>query len=1053
MLKNDIGGEQMKKRIVPFMFAISLLICLFPTAALAVEPTANTADKQQYTAYAAIGDSICAGFAQADYAYCNGFDMMENISNSPKDCYVRLVGRAFGIDSATYNLGKCGCDTNELLDILKNEKNNYNGTYLGYIGASDLITLGIGSNDLLMAVVDSILACAGTTMTHQQAMALVEPLLTGDIDGIVNLIETITGIKLSEDQIKAILEALSDEKLNETLNAAYQKFIANFPLIVDNLNSINKTAEIVILNYYNPFKGRNFSYRDLKYSIGDTIQKFTDDMNSFTAEYCQDQCYPYVDIRDIQTNMDIGTIDPHPSKYGHTQIADRIVDKLTLTVTATAQSGGTITPSGVNVVKEGDSLTFTITPDSGYMISDVLADGVSVGSVSTYKFENITADHTITASFSVDIGTAPVPGTTYYKTYSALGDSITAGYAQKDYNGDFSNPSTCYVAVAAEKLGVKNNSNLGLLGQKSGDLLYVLQNKDAKYHDKFSCDLAASNLITIDIGSNDLTMALLGLVFDYLKVDLSERTPEQRLELILHCINDIKLETLYEDIRTYLSPDITDAQIDGLLNVLKDTSQDSELNKRFSEAYENFTKNWDAIIKEIRSNINPDAAIVALGYYNILPDSFNYNGTEYRISTLSGKYVEMMNSYISKESETADEYIYVSTQGVELIKAGGLIMVDPHPSEKGHTDIANRIVDAVLSKITATGGTGIAVSPEGASIVAYGRTEEYSYTYKFTPAVEDVFVNGESAKAPGGVYIFKEVKGDCTISAAGAVIPTPSIPVPPVAYDSAVYNYYSVTPSASEGGSISPSDKQLVREGTDKTFTITPDSGYEIAYIMLDGKKIDTSNTVTLTNVKAEHSLYVAFKETGSGVIKYKNPFTDVKSTDWFYEAAMYAYSKGLIKGISATTFEPNTATSRAMILAILYQMENKPAVEGNVELSAAITGKWYSNAIMWAAQNGIIKGYGNGEFGPDDKITREQIVTVLYQYAVYKGYKTAALADLSGYTDSSSVSEWARAAMQWAVAEGLINGIGNSSLAPGGTATRAEITVLIYRFIEKFGE
>ena len=114
-------------------------------------------------------------------------------------------------------------------------------------------------------------------------------------------------------------------------------------------------------------------------------------------------------------------------------------------------------------------------------------------------------------------------------------------------------------------------------------------------------------------------------------------------------------------------------------------------------------------------------------------------------------------------------------------------------------------------------------------------------------------------------------------------------------------------------------------------------------------------------------------------------------------------------------------------------------------------SGQWYTDAVNWAAANDIVAGYGNGLFGPNDTVTREQMAVILYRYAQYKGYDTSASNSLNGYTDVGGVSSWALTAMQWANAEGLINGTSGTTLSPTNGATRAEVAQILMRFCENF--
>ena len=179
--------------------------------------------------------------------------------------------------------------------------------------------------------------------------------------------------------------------------------------------------------------------------------------------------------------------------------------------------------------------------------------------------------------------------------------------------------------------------------------------------------------------------------------------------------------------------------------------------------------------------------------------------------------------------------------------------------------------------------------------------------------------------------------------------------------------------------------------------------------------------------------------------------FADVNENDWFYDAVKYVFGSNLMKGVSDAEFTPNDTITRAMLVTILYRYENTPAANSANPFSDVDFGQWYSDATIWAAQNGIVKGVSEGIFAPNDSLTREQIVTILYRYAQKKELDTSKTADLSKYTDASEISDWAKDAMTWANAEGIMNGRSETTLAPGGTATRAEVAALLMRFIEEF--
>ena len=182
----------------------------------------------------------------------------------------------------------------------------------------------------------------------------------------------------------------------------------------------------------------------------------------------------------------------------------------------------------------------------------------------------------------------------------------------------------------------------------------------------------------------------------------------------------------------------------------------------------------------------------------------------------------------------------------------------------------------------------------------------------------------------------------------------------------------------------------------------------------------------------------------------WTNPFTDVKSGDWFYDAVKYVSANGLMNGTASASFAPNANLTRAMLVTILYRNEVEPEVTAANSFTDVPAGQWYTNAIIWAAENEIVTGYGDGLFGPNDNITREQVATLLMRYAKYKKLDTSDTADLSGFTDAAQISSWAREALNWANGAGLITGRATTTIVPSGTATRAEIATILMRFLDK---
>lgn len=176
--------------------------------------------------------------------------------------------------------------------------------------------------------------------------------------------------------------------------------------------------------------------------------------------------------------------------------------------------------------------------------------------------------------------------------------------------------------------------------------------------------------------------------------------------------------------------------------------------------------------------------------------------------------------------------------------------------------------------------------------------------------------------------------------------------------------------------------------------------------------------------------------------------FDDVPSGAWFAEAVGYAVEKGIMDGVGGGRFSPTADTTRAQLVTILYRLENEPAV-APADFTDVPSGQWYSNAVSWAAANGIVGGYGNGTFGPMNALTREQMAKILYGYAQYKGVDVSVTAGLEGYRDASSVQSWAVEPMGWAIASGLISGTSPDTLSPAGSSVRAQTATVLMRLCE----
>lgn len=248
-------------------------------------------------------------------------------------------------------------------------------------------------------------------------------------------------------------------------------------------------------------------------------------------------------------------------------------------------------------------------------------------------------------------------------------------------------------------------------------------------------------------------------------------------------------------------------------------------------------------------------------------------------------------------------------------------------------------------------------------------------------------------------------------------------------------------------GDVDPDEITIKDLGKDIVFKFEPDRGYEVKSVTIDGEKKGKLKEYKYKDLSIYSRIVVEFCEEGA------MDFDDVRTSDWFYEDVQYAISAGLFNGTGDTTFSPNNPMTRAMIVTVLYRLEGEPKVEDYADFIDVGRHEWYTNAVAWASENEIVNGVGNDRFAPNNHITREQMAAILYRYAEYKDYDTSDSNNLTGYSDYSQISAYALNPLKWANAENLINGRTATTLAPAGTATRAEVAAILHRFVENVVE
>ena len=410
--------------------------------------------------------------------------------------------------------------------------------------------------------------------------------------------------------------------------------------------------------------------------------------------------------------------------------------------------------------------------------------------------------------------------------------------------------------------------------------------------------------------------------------------------------------------------------------------------------------------------------------------------------------------------------------------------IDAIPSESGYvlTDEATQdTVDCDYDSLLSSGDT-YDVSVQSGSLLQNGeiflstkaRQGETLELNAYVPEGAQ-FVRWE---ASNGQDIFADKNAPSTTF----VMPSEDIVVKAVLSTNEETDTYTVSTTSSRNGTLTVNPTSAA-QGDTVTLTATPNSGYRLASLTVTdeaGNPVSLTSTgngtYTFTMPASAVTASAAFTaipqqpedpdtpeqpeqpedpdtpeqpEDPDTPEQPAEPFTDVDETNWFYDEVVYVYANGLMDGVGGNRFAPDTSTNRAMLATILYRLAGEPEVSGDLPFTDVETGTWYTDAVLWASQNGIVNGVDEGIFAPMNTLTREQLVTMLYRYAEAEGYDVSAAADLSGYPDAGKVLSYAQKAMSWAVAEGIVAGMDDGTLNPAGNATRAQIATILMRFCE----
>ncbi|WP_370688141.1 S-layer homology domain-containing protein [uncultured Bacteroides sp.] len=395
----------------------------------------------------------------------------------------------------------------------------------------------------------------------------------------------------------------------------------------------------------------------------------------------------------------------------------------------------------------------------------------------------------------------------------------------------------------------------------------------------------------------------------------------------------------------------------------------------------------------------------------------------------------------------------ITTENVPLyvLDDGGQPELKVLPDGKG-TEVP---LDATIYTIAfnANGGT---VNPGYAVTDSSGRLTNLPI-----PTLTNYKFNGWFTATSGGTKITTETvfDSDTTIYAQwtkDSTNPGEST-TPPTSPSNPIYNpggsytppTYSITMPNVSGGKLNVNPTSA-SSGSTVIITATPDAGYKLTSLTVsdaNGKNLELSskaeNQYTFKMPSGKVTVAAQFQPINVTTL-WQNPFTDISEGDWHFDAVRFVNENGLMNGVGNNSFAPNANLSRAMFAQILYNKAGRPNIVNNYAFSDIPDGAWFTDAVAWGAANSIINGY-NGQFKPDDPITREQLVLMLWRY---EGQPTAS-STLLNFADATEVSDYALDAMRWAVEKGIIKGKGNGILDPQGLATRAETAQILKNYLE----
>lgn len=768
----------------------------------------------------------------------------------------------------------------------------------------------------------------------------------------------------------------------------------------------------------------------------------------------------------------MGSIVPKASMMGCVPLALTVVeppdDETTYHKIIVAQTdGGKIEPRGVEGevwVKEGESQTFTITPDKGYHIEDVKVNGESKGAITEYTFNSVTDDNnTVTATFAENPSVTITPANlTIYEGGDAGYEGVVGGNGDEITSNSFPEPLFKITMPEGSEVAptnliftnstTSNSWNVQEAGTDSeGTTYYRLVNTAeagkpirVQFIDEDGNVIESDAVTTTDevfdkhqiaifSNKNDVVTATAGET-DY-NVTANTGTLTVRAVQDADPTSDIATDVLTEvpttGEATAVAPAGTTYTI-GETGVSVSGGTPSLLFDSIIEDADS-TARTDALEARIQTVFGEDTTVYEIKYLDLV-DANNGNawikadkpvdiywgypdGTNQSTKFTVVHFKDLHRDGQQSGFETSD----IASCEVETIEAESTAQCIKFSVQPGQFS-PFALVDAQAYTITATAGENGSISPNGSVTVTEGDNQTFTITANSGYHIEDVLVDGKSVGAVS-TYTFEDVAANHTITAtfdrnsSGGGGGT---------------TRYTITAEAGEGGSISPSGRVSVTRGSDKTFTISADDGYEIADVLVDGKSVGAVSSYTFKNVRANHTIEVIFKEE-AGVA---DP-DDTGVSSWLNTDDHTAY----LSGYPNNLFGANNNMTRAEVAQMLYNLLLDKDVAITVAFDDVAADAWYADAVNTLASLGMIEGVGNNLFEPERSITRAEFTTIAMRF-------TNGILEGENIFPDVNPGDWFYDYVVGSIQYGWINGYPDGTFGPNNTITRAEVTAIVNRML-----